>query len=118
MRPPLPEAGLAPGKSAYDIGHEAERSLQFGEEFLEGFRTVLAFGNGEITDEEDPASTSSPGFHMVLGAFALLRGKVTTASATSASRPKKKWSAPGMSANTFGSGQRAIRSWSTGTGQT
>src|SRR2546427_3554956 len=23
MRPPLPEAGLTPGKSAYDIGHEA-----------------------------------------------------------------------------------------------
>ena len=38
--------------------------------------------------------------------------KVTTAWATSASRPSKKWSAPGISASVVGSGQRVSSSCS------
>ena len=37
--------------------------------------------------------------------------KVTTACATSASRPGKKWLAPGMSVRALGSGQCASRPW-------
>src|SRR5262249_50333441 len=44
--------------------------------------------------------------------------KVTTAWATSASCPRKKWSAPGTSVSALGSGQRVSRSWRAGSGQT
>ena len=34
VRPPLPEARLAPGEGAHDVGDKAQGRLQFSEQFL------------------------------------------------------------------------------------